>query len=114
MSPAAAIKNGGVKSSLAELQLAGIPKSRVAVFVGNAWDPSEESPSPWVDIARQLAGAAGVRALGPEAGTKAPGAARLQNLYEAPRGSVLSVGADFSVTVKTEVAQSLENEPQPR
>ena len=88
-SPAAAVKNDGVKSLLAESQVGDVPKTRVAVFVGNAWDPSRENPSPWVDIARQLAGMDGIRALGPEAGTKAPGTGSLQKLYEAAGGSVL-------------------------
>jgi predicted AAA+ superfamily ATPase len=39
-SPTAAVKNDGVKSLLAESQAGDVPKTRVAVFVGNAWDAS--------------------------------------------------------------------------
>jgi hypothetical protein len=35
------------------------------VFVGNAWDPQEGRETPWIDIARQLAGDKGVEELGP-------------------------------------------------
>jgi hypothetical protein len=79
----------GVRSLLSEGGLTDIPKARVAVFVGNAWDPSAGSETPWIDIARQLAGDAGVQALGPEARSKAPGTDNLRTLYEAAGGRVL-------------------------
>jgi hypothetical protein len=66
-----------------------IPKSRVAVFVGNAWDPSEGKESPWIDVARQLAGPAGIEALGPKAKTTPPGTDSLQRLFQVAGGSVL-------------------------
>ena len=40
---------------------------------GNAWDPREGRETPWIDIARQLAGDKGVEALGPAAKTTPPG-----------------------------------------
>src|SRR5208282_5331912 len=46
------------------LEVKKLPETdHVAVFVGNAWDPSETRETPWIDIARQLAGDAGVAAL---------------------------------------------------
>jgi hypothetical protein len=61
----------------------------VAVFVGNAWDPSPGAETPWLDIARQLAGDNGVAVLGPEAKTKVPGTDNLHKLIEASGGCVL-------------------------
>ncbi len=63
--------------------------SRVAVFVGNAWDPSETRETPWIDIARQLAGDAGVAALGSEARTTPPGTEAIRRMIEKAGGSVL-------------------------
>jgi hypothetical protein len=74
---------------LKEAGLPEIPNARVAVFVGNAWDPSSETETPWIDIARQLAGNDGINALGPEAKTKAPGTDNLRKLIEAAGGHVL-------------------------
>ena len=74
---------------LQEAGLPEIPVARVAVFVGNAWDPSAGAENPWIDIARQLAGGEGVTALGPEAKTKAPGTNNLQKLIEVAGGHVL-------------------------
>src|SRR5438034_8327750 len=50
----------GVRELLQETGLAEVPRARVAVFVGNAWDPQPGRETPWLDIARQLAGDAGV------------------------------------------------------
>jgi hypothetical protein len=74
------------------LQKAGltdVPVARVAVFVGNAWDPSPGVETPWIDIARQLAGDEGIAALGPEAKTKAPGTNNLRKLIEVAGDHVL-------------------------
>lgn len=79
----------GVQSLLKDADLSEIPRARVAVFVGNAWDPSEGNETPWIDIARQLAGDEGVGALGPEARSKAPGTKNLRAVYEAAGGHVL-------------------------
>ena len=53
--------------------LSAAPTARVAVFVGNAWDPREGREAPWVDVARQLAGDRGVELLGANAATIPPG-----------------------------------------
>jgi hypothetical protein len=63
--------------------------SRVAVFVGNAWDPEETRETPWIDIARQLAGDAGVAALGSAAKTTPPGTEAIGRVIEKAGGSVL-------------------------
>src|SRR4030043_1528974 len=52
---------------LQEAGLPEIPVAHVAVFVGNAWDPSVGAENPWIDIARQLAGGGGGTGVGPEA-----------------------------------------------
>ncbi len=88
-SPDECAKNEGVRALVAQARLSAPPKSRVAVFVGNAWDPSAENPTPWVDIARQLAGEEGVRALGPEGRDKPPGTTNLRKVFDAAGGSVL-------------------------
>ena len=74
---------------LQEAGLTDVPVARVAVFVGNAWDPSPGVETPWIDIARQLAGEEGIAALGPEAKTKAPGTNNLRKLIEVAGGHVL-------------------------
>jgi hypothetical protein len=56
------------------------PKARVAVFVGNAWDPQPGRETPWIDIARQLAGDAGVEVLGPSARDAPPGTDTINRL----------------------------------
>lgn len=81
--------NEGVKRLMSEASLSELPKARVAVFVGNAWDPSEGRETPWVDLAYQLAEAEGVKALGPEAKSKPPGTDNLRKLFAAAGGNVL-------------------------
>ena len=78
-----------IRALLNLINLENIPNAKVAVFVGNAWDPVEGKEMPWIDIARQLAGDAGVSALGPEAKTKAPGTDNIRKLFEAAGGRVL-------------------------
>jgi hypothetical protein len=63
--------------------------TKVAVFVGNAWDPSAGRETPWIDIARQLAGDAGVAALGSTARTTPPGTEAIGRVIEKAGGSVL-------------------------
>src|SRR5713226_2928529 len=46
----------GVRGLLQESGISSIPHAKVGVFVGNAWDPREGRETPWIDIARQLAG----------------------------------------------------------
>jgi hypothetical protein len=74
---------------LQETGLLEIPIARVAVFVGNAWDPFVGAENPWIDMAHQLAGDDGIAALGPEARTKAPGTNNLRKLIEAAGGHAL-------------------------
>ena len=66
-----------------------VPKARVAVFVGNAWDPSSGKETPWIDIAWQLAGSAGVEALGAKAVSTPPGTEALSHVFQAAGGRVL-------------------------
>lgn len=63
----------GVPELLKEAGLNEAPTAKVAVFVGNAWDPQPGRETPWIDVARQIAGDAGVKALGPAAKESAPG-----------------------------------------
>lgn len=66
-----------------------LPKARVAAFVGNAWDPQEGAETPWIDLARQLAGDAGVKALGKDARTTPPGTTALAGVFAAANAPVL-------------------------
>ncbi|MDW8470208.1 MAG: DUF499 domain-containing protein [Burkholderiales bacterium] len=66
-----------------------LPRAKVAVFVGNAWDPQEGRETPWIDLARQLAGEAGVAALGPAAKTTAPGTEAIARVFAAAGAPVL-------------------------
>jgi len=61
----------------------------VGVFVGNAWDPQEGKETPWIDIARQLAGDAGVEALGTAAKTTPPGTESIARVFKAANAPVL-------------------------
>jgi predicted AAA+ superfamily ATPase len=58
----AATRYSGVSKLVQEVGLPEVPKTKVGVFVGNAWDPREGRETPWIDLARQLAGAEGVHA----------------------------------------------------
>jgi len=82
-------KNEEIRGLLRQADLPGIPAARVAVFVGNAWDPAPGTETPWVDIARQLARDEGVAALGLEAKTKVPGTDNLRKLIDLAGGRVL-------------------------
>ena len=64
-------------------------RRRVAVFVGNAWDPQAGRETPWIDIARQLAGDKGVEALGPAAKTTPPGTEAIARVFQAAGAPVL-------------------------
>src|SRR5438132_5646031 len=70
-------------------RLSEIPKAEVAVFVGNAWDPQAGRETPWIDVARQLAGDNGVAALGPAARTTPPGTESIARVFEAAGAPVL-------------------------
>jgi hypothetical protein len=81
--------NEGVTNLVHEAGLSEIPRAKVAVFVGNAWDPQEGYETPWLDIARRLAGDAGVAALGTAAKITPPGTESIGRLVQAAGGSVL-------------------------
>ncbi len=79
----------GVPELLQSAGLSAVPYAKVAVFVGNAWDPQDGRETPWIDIARQLAGDAGVRELGPAARTTPPGTESLGRVFKAAGAPVL-------------------------
>lgn len=79
----------GVVPLLKEAGLTSVPAARVAVFVGNAWDPQEGRETPWIDVARQLAGEKGANALGAAARSTPPGTEALNRLFVAAGGPVL-------------------------
>ncbi|MDD9824620.1 MAG: DUF499 domain-containing protein [Gammaproteobacteria bacterium] len=82
--------NDGVRELLLiDAGLAQAPAAKVAVFVGTAWDPQEKNETPWIDLARQLAGDAGVRALGADARQTPPGTAALERVFAEAGGPVL-------------------------
>lgn len=79
----------GVADLLASAGLNSVPKAKVAVFVGNAWDPTEGRETPWIEVARQLAGDKGVAALGSAAKTTPPGTESIARVFQAADGPVL-------------------------
>ena len=79
----------GVGDLLAGAGIAEAPAARVGVFVGNAWDPAPGRETPWLDLARQLAGEAGITALGPVARTAPPGTEALARMFAAADAPVL-------------------------
>jgi len=79
----------GVAALLQEAGLPEAPQAKVAVFVGNAWDPRAGSETPWIDLARQLAGDAGVAELGNDAKTTPPGTESLGRVFAAANAPVL-------------------------
>ncbi|ROQ90903.1 DUF499 domain-containing protein [Desulfosoma caldarium] len=79
----------GVSELLREAGLTSVPKARVGVFVGNAWDPQEGRETPWIDIARQLAGDKGAQVLGTAAKTTPPGTESIGRVFKAADAPVL-------------------------
>jgi hypothetical protein len=79
----------GVEHLMANAFLPAIPKAKVSVFVGNAWDPQPGKETPWIDLARRLAGDAGVELLGTDALTTPPGTETLQRIFYAAGEPVL-------------------------
>jgi len=79
----------GVNELLLNNGIADVPAARVGVFVGNAWDPSIGHETPWIDLARQLAGDDGVAALGSAAQTTPPGTETLAKVFAAANAPVL-------------------------
>jgi len=78
-----------IQQLLSDAGLTDLPTAKVAVFVGNAYDPGEGRETPWIDVARQLAGDAGVAALGASAKDIPPGTDAIAKLVEVAGGSVL-------------------------
>jgi len=85
----AAVGYNGVADLVREVGIGSVPKAKVAVFVGNAWDPQPGYETPWIDIARQLAGDQGVEALGPAAKTTPPGTDSIARVFQAAGAPVL-------------------------
>jgi predicted AAA+ superfamily ATPase len=79
----------GVADLIRKAGIAEVPEAKVGVFVGNAWDPQDGKEAPWIDIARQLAGDAGVACLGTAAKTTPPGTEAIGKLFQAAGGVVL-------------------------
>ena len=79
----------GVADLLRDAGISAAPLARVGVFVGNAWDPSPGHETPWIDLARQLAGDQGVLELGTAAATTPPGTDALSRVFAAANGPVL-------------------------
>ncbi|MEA3245622.1 MAG: DUF499 domain-containing protein [Gemmatimonadota bacterium] len=79
----------GVSALIGDAGISDVPSAKVAVFVGNAWDPQPGRETPWIDIARQLAGDRGVEMLGPAAQTSPPGTDSIARVFEAAGGPVL-------------------------
>jgi predicted AAA+ superfamily ATPase len=81
--------HNGVADLLREAGITSVPKAKIAVFVGNAWDPQPGRETPWIDIARQLAGDAGVEALRSAAKTTPSGTASIARVFQAAGAPVL-------------------------
>lgn len=79
----------GVADLVRDAGLPSVPQAKVAVFVGNAWDPQQGRETPWIDIARQLAGDQGVAALGSAAKTTPPGTEAIARVFQAADAPVL-------------------------
>src|ERR1700693_4508411 len=85
----AAAGYNGVADLVREAGITSVPRARVAVFVGNACDPQAGRETPWIDIARQLAGDKGVEALGAAAKTTPPGTDAIARVFQAAGAPVL-------------------------
>lgn len=79
----------GVADLIKEAGIRAVPEAKVAAFVGNAWDPQDGRETPWIDVARQLAGDKGVQELGRAAKTTPPGTETLCRVFKAAGGPVL-------------------------
>lgn len=79
----------GVDALLKEAGIGTVPQAKVAAFIGNAWDPQQGRETPWIDIARQLAGEKGVKELGESAKTTPPGTDALVRVFNAADAPIL-------------------------
>jgi len=82
-------ENTETSDMISQAELPTVENIKAAVFVGNAWDPREGHETPWIDIARQLAGDKGVAELGTAAKTSPPGTEALGRIFKAAGGPVL-------------------------
>jgi len=82
-------KNAQTSDMISQAELPTVENIKAAVFVGNAWDPREGHETPWIDIARQLAGDKGVAELGTAAKTSPPGTEAIGRIFKAAGGPVL-------------------------
>ena len=86
---ATATRFPGVADLVTEAGLSVAPDARAGVFVGNAWDPGDGRETPWIDLAQQIAGEAGVAALGSAARTTPPGTEALSRVFAVANAPVL-------------------------
>ena len=84
-----ALEFPGILELLVDEGVSSAPAAKVGVFVGNAWDPEEGRETPWIDLARQVAGEKGVAALGTAAKTTPPGTEALGRVFAAANAPVL-------------------------
>lgn len=85
-----AAKNfAGVGDLVQRIGVTSIPHAKVAAFVGNAWDPKPGRETPWIDLAWQIAGDAGVKLLGSDAKQVPPGTETLAEVFRAAGQPVL-------------------------
>jgi hypothetical protein len=92
-----------------EADVPSVPQAKVAVFVGNAWDPQPGRETPWIDLARQLAGETGVAALGSAARTTSPGTDAIARVFRAAGAPVLLLldESEISEVVRRRLFQDL-------
>jgi len=84
-----ATEYSGVADLISQAGIKTVPSAKVAAFVGNAWDPQQGRETPWIDVARQLAGDNGVKELGAASKTTPPGTEALARVFKAAGGPVL-------------------------
>lgn len=79
----------GASELLASAGVSNLPNAKVGVFVGNAWDPCQGRETPWIDLARQIAGDKGVAALGTVAKNVPPGTEAIGRMFAVAGAPVL-------------------------
>ena len=84
-----AIEYSGIPELVRRAGLREVPRAAVGVFVGSAWDPRDGHETPWIDLARQVAGQKGVAALGSAAKAVPPGTEALNRVFAEAEAPVL-------------------------